>query len=196
MKIPTHKYLELLPDLGEERTQKFTSIVLTLIALSLFGLFAINPTLSTIAKINKEITDSQDLSQKLEKKIADLASLQQAYKRLELENDIESIFASLPTSSFVPLLIGQIQSLARDANIRVTQIQNSEVDLFKEEAPKEFYSFSFSLSAEGAYENLLKFMENITSMQRAVSVSKISIGKEGTSSTLKFNMEGVAYYKK
>lgn len=196
MKILNSKYLELLPDFSQERTERFTSVILTLIALSVFGLFAINPTLSTIAKLQKEITDSEAISQKLEEKIAALASLQQAYNRLE--NDIPQVLESLPNSPFVPLLIGQIQSVAKDSNTHVSQIQNSEVELFKEGEPaKKYYFYSFSITADGTYKNILRFMENITNIQRIVSIDTVSINKLGEASgVLQFNLQGIAYYKK
>ena len=44
------KYLELIPDLKKEKAQKYITIVLTLATTIILGLFAINPTFSTIAK--------------------------------------------------------------------------------------------------------------------------------------------------
>ena len=48
-------YIENVIDLKNKRAVQFTYLVLTIIALTFFGLFAINPTLSTIAKLQKEI---------------------------------------------------------------------------------------------------------------------------------------------
>lgn len=196
MKITKNKYLDLLPNFGEEKTEKFTSVILTLVALSVFGLFAINPTLSTIARLQKEITDSQVINQKLEEKIAALASLQQAYNRLE--NDIAIVLKSVPRSPFVPLLIGEIQSVARDSNIHVNQIQNSEVELFNEqESAKKYYFYTFSITADGAYESIVRFTDNLTNMQRVVSLNTVSIGNQGENAgALQFNLQGIAYYKK
>lgn len=191
-----NKYLELLPDFSQEKTERYTSFVLSLIALSVFGLFAINPTLSTIAKLQKEIEDSKVLSQKLEQKIADLATLQQSYNRLE--NDIPAVFDSMPSSPLVPLLIGQIQSTAKDANLHVTQIQNSETELFTGIKPAKKYNFyTFSVLAEGTYENILRFIDNLTNIQRIVSIKAVSINNQsGTGAALQLNLEGIAYYKK
>jgi Tfp pilus assembly protein PilO len=190
------KYLELLPDFSQEKTEKYTSLVLSLIALSVFALFAINPTLSTIAKLQKEIEDAGILSQRLEAKIADLASLQQAYKRLE--NDIPAVFESMPNSPLVPLIIGQIQSVAKDSSLRVIQIQNSETELFTEVDTNRKYNFyTFTITADGPYENILRFTENLINMQRIVNINIISIGKQtDTTGTLQLNLEGIAYYKK
>ena len=190
------KYLELIPDFSQEKTERFTSLILTLIALSVFGLFAISPTLSTIAKLQKEIDDSKALSQKLEDKIADLASLQQSYKRLE--NDIPVVFDSMPNTPLVPLLIGHIQSIAKDSNLRVIQIQNSETELFTEVDPaRKYYFYTFSVTADGNYENILRFTDNLTNLQRIVSIKTVSISKEkDTAGALQLNLEGIAYYKR
>lgn len=194
MKMITGKYLEMLPDFSEERTQKITNVILTLIALSVFGLFAINPTLSTIAKLQKEISDSEEINQKLEEKIAALGSLQQAYNRLE--NDIPTVFESIPNSPYVPILIGQVQSVAKDSNIIVSQIQNSQVDLFKEEAVDKYHFYSFSVFAVGAYGDILRFTENLTNMQRVINLSTVHIKKEEVPGVLEFTLEGIAYFKK
>lgn len=191
-----NKYLTMLPHFSEVKTQKFTNIVLTLIALSLFGVFAINPTLSTIARLQKEIEDSEVISQKLEEKIAALDSLQQAYSRLE--NDVPIVFESIPKSPLVPLFIGQIQAVAKSSNIHVSQLRNSQVDLFGENGDsKKYYSYSFSLTGEGLYEDIIKFMENVISIQRIVNIDESSISREKSEGgSLRLNFQGVTYYKK
>jgi hypothetical protein len=54
----TSKYFEKLPDFKEKKIQAFITIALTLIALSFFAIFAINPTLSTIANLQKQSEDT------------------------------------------------------------------------------------------------------------------------------------------
>jgi Tfp pilus assembly protein PilO len=191
-----NKYLELLPDFSQEKTERYTSLILSLIALSVFGLFAINPTLSTIAKLQKEIEDSKVLSQRLEDKIADLATLQQSYKKLE--NDIPTVFESMPNAPLVPILIGQIQSIARDSSLRVVQIQNGEAELFAQVDPsRKYYFYTFSVVADGAYENILNFTDNLTNLQRIVSIKAVSINNQSdTAGALQLNLEGIAYYKR
>lgn len=196
MKMLNNNYYNLLHNLSEARTQKFTSVILTLIALTFFGIFAINPTLSTIAKLKKEIADDEDINQKLEQKITALNSLQQAFKRLE--SDLPVVFESIPESPFVPLFIGQIQSLAKSSNIKVSQLQSSQVDLFKEDGgSKRYYTYSFTLSGDGTYEDITKFIENLTNMQRVVGVERSTINNaENNNRSLRINIQAVTYYKK
>ena len=78
-KLQQKKYFQMLPDFKEERTRKFTTLVFTLLALSFFGLFAISPTLSTIANLNKQLSDNEFVDSQLQNKINNLYTLQQDY---------------------------------------------------------------------------------------------------------------------
>lgn len=188
------KYFSLLSNISEARTQKLLSIILTLIALCLFGLFAINPTLSTIAKLRKEIEDNEIINQKLGEKIAALSSLQQAYSKLE--DRIPTIFESIPLSPTIPLIIGQLQSVAKNSNVHVSLLQNSHVDLFKEVKTSEKYnSYTFNLTGEGTYEDITKFIESVINIQRIVGVNVSTIENPENKRILRFNFQGIAYYK-
>jgi len=195
MATSNSKYLNILSNISNARTQKLISIVLTLIALTLFGLFAINPTLSTIAKLRKEIDDYEVINQKLQDKIFALNSLQQAYSDLEIE--VPTVLKAIPDSPLVPLFIGQIQSIAKDTNISVVQIQNSKVDLFKEfPTADKYHAYSFTFTGDGTYENIIRFIENVTNMQRVVGIDTSSIyNVENNNETLRLNFQGITYYK-
>src|SRR5947208_1901500 len=83
--------------LMEKKTQQVTSLIFTLVALSFFGLFAISPTLSTIAQLQKELSDSKDVYQKLVQKIHNIAALSAEYSKLE--QDIHFVNETLPQTS-------------------------------------------------------------------------------------------------
>ena len=193
MKMLNNKYFNLI---SEARTQKLISMILTLIALCLFGLFAINPTLSTIAKLRKEISDNEIANQKLGEKISALNALQQAYSRLE--SDVPTVLASIPTSPLVPLFIGQIQAVAKNTNIQISQLQSSQVDLFKDgEVSQKYLAYAFSFTGDGTYEDITKFIENIINMQRIVGIETSTINNaENNNKSLRINIQGVAYFKK
>ncbi len=196
MKMLNNKYYNLLSNLSGTRTQKLISIAFTLIALCLFGLFAINPTLSTIAKLRKEISDNEIANQKLGEKISALNSLQQAYSRLE--DALPDVLGSIPTSPLVPLFIGQIQAVAKNTNIQISQLQSSQVDLFKDgEVSQKYLAYAFSFTGDGTYEDITKFIENIINMQRIVGIETSTINNvENNNRSLRINFQGVTYYKK
>lgn len=194
-KLKENKYLELLPDLKQEKTQKFTTIVLTLIALSFFGIFAINPTISTIVSLKKQLSDSQFTEQQLRQKIENLSSLGQQYQTMQ--QDIPYIMASLPTDPEISLLIGQIQSISRNSGVQLTGVQTLQVEIVTPKTSQKKYStFSFSVSTEGSYENTSRFISSLINMQRVVSLDIIALNKKADQSgIIQLNIKGTSYFK-
>jgi Tfp pilus assembly protein PilO len=189
------KYFEMLPDFKEEKTQKFTTLVFTIIALIFFGLFAINPTLSTIANLNKQLSDSQYVDSQLKTKINNLYALQQNYAAIQ--PDMTYILSSFPKTPEAPTLVGQIQSVAKDAGITITNFQIYEVQIPDPSTPKKgFYAFNFSIVANGTYDAIMKFSDAIVKMQRISVISTISITKaSGEGGSQQLNFKGTAYFK-
>ncbi len=185
----------MLPDFKEERMQKFTTLVFTLIALAFFGLFAINPTLSTIANLNKQLSDNKYVDQQLQTKINNLYSLQQAYA--QIQPDMTYVLSAIPNNPQVPIFAAQIQSLAQSNNIALTGFQTFPVQVPDPSTPqKNVYAFSFSLTATGTYQDISKFVNAIIAMQRIVSVDTYSISKQTQQGQLpQLNFRGTIYFK-
>jgi len=195
IKEPTRvRYVEMFSIFKNEQNQKLTNIVFTLIAISLFGMFAINPTLSTIVKLKKELTDNKFVVHSLEEKIKNLSTLRQKY--VDIQEDIQYALDAVPERPEVPLLMAQIQSVAKNTNIRISNLQNLAVELFGKAQEKKHYSYSFSLNGSGNFEDISAFFSKIVNMQRVVSISTFSIDKaEDKTGALRFSLQGTAYYK-
>ncbi|MDP2649894.1 MAG: type 4a pilus biogenesis protein PilO [bacterium] len=193
-RIPKN-YLAILPIFKEEKVQNFTAIVLTFLALSFFGLFAINPTLSTIAQLQKQLSDSKMVDQKLTEKISNLATLQKKYNLLE--KDLYSVFLALPEKSNAPYLVGSIQALANKSNLRILRVQSFQVDLTK---PKgldlNYSSLAFSLEGEGkSYTDVANFMNTLLNFDRVVTIDMVSANSNPEKGTLKVSIRGKAHFK-
>lgn len=186
------KYLELMPDFKQEKTQKFTTVFLTLVAFIILLIFAINPTLSTIAKLQKQVEDAKFVKEKLDQKINNLSILQTKYTNLQ--PDLPVVYNAIPKKSEAPRLIGQIQALLQEANLTIVSLQVSDIPTSQTD---NFSSYSFDVSARGDYQNMLNFLENITNMQRVVALSNISIKKqiENNNNILQINIRGNALFK-
>ncbi len=191
------KYLAFMPDLKQERTKKFITMVLTLVAAIILGLFAISPTISTIANLQKQIDDNIFVDQKLQQKINNLSSLQQKY--IEVQNDLPVITDAIPASAQIPLLVAQVQTVAKDANLKLDSFQTFELNLSKETKPaKNYSSFDFGLSVEGSYQQITDFLNNLTNFQRIILITNISISKSTTTDNngaLQLNIKGTAFFK-
>ncbi len=185
--------LPKLPYLSEERSQKFFAIALTLLASSFFGFFAINPTVSTIVKLKKEVSDNEFVYNELNSKIKNLSELRKQYS--SLQNDLFIITNAIPTEPDVHLLFAQIQTIARNSDVKIKKLQNSEVEVLKNDksSSKQYYSYSFSIVGDGPFQNITNFTQSITNMQRITDIDVFSITGGGQS--LGFNIQGVAFFK-
>lgn len=190
------KYLELMPDFKKEKTQKFTTIVLTLIAFIILLIFAINPTLSTIANLQKQLEDAKFVKEKLDQKINNLSLLQTKYSNLQ--SDLPIVYDGLPKKPEATLLAGQIQSLAQESNLTVSAMQITDVFASK---ISNFSHFSYDVTARGDYLDMLSFIKNMTNMQRVLTITNVTIRKqiqtssEQTTSVLQINIKGEGLFK-
>ena len=195
--LQKNKYLQLLPDFKEEKAKKFITLVLTLITLSFFGIFAIAPTLSTISKLQKELEDDQLVENKLKQKINNLSILQQKYA--DLQGSLPDVYSAIPKTPEIASFMGQIKQLAKKNNVSIISLQTFQVEaVAKGNLIKRYSSFNFNLSMEGDYENINEFLNGLTEMQRIISLDTLTISnvydrKKGN--ILRLSIKGTAYFK-
>lgn len=190
------KYFPTLPYLTPERSQKFFGIILTFLALAFFGFFAIKPTISTILKLQKELSDNQFVFDQLEIKIKNLTALRKQY--FNLQNDLPIINSAITLQPDTQILFAQIQSIARMSDIVIKKLQNSEVEISKNDksTSKNYYSYNFIIAGSGSSENILKFIKILTNMERVINLNtfSISIATDKVNES-RFDIQGVAFFK-
>lgn len=188
------KYLSVfLPRLQEKRVQSFTTIALTIITLSFLGFFAISPTLSTIADLQKQITDSQFVNQQLQQKITNLTALQSSYKKLG--SDVSIVYTDIPETPNVTDLVGQLQTLAANTNLTITNIQTLPVDI-SNTSTVQYNSFSFAMDVTGSYQDIKKFLQSMTNFNRIITFDAISLSKPVSDKDIyTMSLRGKAYFK-
>lgn len=187
-------YMEMLPFLKKEKNQQYLTVILTLCAATFFILFAINPAISTIVKLRREINDSIFVEKKLSEKISDLSNLSAQYQ--SIQEDLPYILDAIPKDPEVPTLVAQIQAVANESSVGITKLDVASVN-FTGSTASISSPFAFEVNGQGNYENLGKFISDLISMQRVVSVSSISISKDtGADGNLGIKIRGFAYFKK
>lgn len=191
------KYFPTLPYLTPEGSQKFFGIVLTLCALSFFGFFAIRPTVSTILKLQKEISDNQNVLAQMQTKIKNLTELRKQY--FSLQNELVIVTNAITVQPDAQILFAQIQSIAQISNITITKLQNSEVEALRADRSlsKNYYSYSFSVAGTGSFENISNFVSTLTNMERVVNIDVFSINNitNNSGESLEFDIQGTAFFK-
>lgn len=189
------EYLKLLPNLNDEKTQMLTMIGFTLVAMIFFGIFAINPTISTIVELHRQFDDLKFVKQKLEAKTIALSTLQDKYNRMG--NDLPFIMNALPQKPEIPEFVAQLNTLLSRTNLKVNALRTFGVELTpdKKLTSKNASSFLFSLEAEGTYEDMLSITRSISRFNRLTVIESVSIIKGTDKDTLILNLRGRQYYK-
>ena len=185
-------YRELLPYFKEEKTQKTIMLVLTFGASIFFLLFAISPTISTIAKLNKQISDSKFVESRLSQKINNLSTLSQSYNNISA--DLSIVTQAVPIEPSAPTLAALIQGIAKNTSAEITSLSVSQIDLSSKPATLSS-AFTFSISTQGSYDTLRNFVDNLSNMQRAVTIDSMQLTSGEDSSNLQAEIVGSAFFK-
>lgn len=171
------KYLAYIRSLSSARREKihtYGSLILTLIAILFFGIFAITPTLSTIFELRKGLEDSKYIDSQLQIKINHLTTLQDSYGTVSKELPV--IYSAIPQTPETTKLTGQIRQLASDTNITLRNINTQSVYIAKaQETQTTLTPFVINITARGSAEDLLKFAALLTNFDRLLRVNFITV---------------------
>lgn len=188
--------LRIFPRLQEASTQSFMTLILTLAAVSIFGFFAISPTLGTIADLQKQLGDNQFVDQELQQKIANLSSLQKTYA--QIQDDLPVVLAAIPATNDMAAFIAQIQALVQKDNVTLVRIQTFPIDISSGVAPTSigYSSYAFSVEVSGSYKDTLAFITSLGNFNRLVTVDSLSVAKTSVvDDSERVAIKGKTYYK-
>ncbi len=187
------EYLKMLPDMRKQKNRDYTMLVLTFFAAAFFGFFAINPTLSTITRLQKELDDSKFVNISLETKIANMSNL--LSQQTSIASDLPYVLNAVPTTANAALFAAQLQQIATDKKLVIYDIQTTLVQLapvknVKEESKK----YEFSITVSGSDDAFLQFLTTLKSFDRLLSVKEITYGAATTNETKSLTVKGITYF--
>jgi|SRR3989344_3968185 len=195
--IAKKQYLELLkliPGL-KDRGKEYTTIILTLFALSFFGTFAIKPTLTTITQLQKELADSKFVEKSLREKINNLRLLNQQYE--QITSDLPVVLQAIPLRPAPATLTGKIQALSKEQNITVLSVRTQKADLTTiSEKPFNASSYLLAITIVGTRADIARFLSALTQMDRILAIDTISLRTDvATSQEVEATIQARAYFK-
>lgn len=187
-------YKDFIPLIKKEKSQKYLYIILSASASIFFLIFAIMPTITTITELIKQREDARFVHSKLSEKVRSLSNLSSEYQ--EIEEDIPLILDAVPQNPEAPTLVGQIRTIAIGSEVEITKIEILPVILSSGNASKSSM-FVFDISGTTSFENSKTFLDNLTSMQRALAIKSIQItSSKKVNEAVDFVFKGEAYFKK
>jgi hypothetical protein len=171
----------------------FLEIVLTITTIVVFTIFALKPTLVTIAAVVKEIKHKEEVLAKMEKKLEDLAAAQIVTN--ENQEEIALLDTSVPKNPAPDTLSRQIEAGSYAATASLEGIAIEEV-LLKGEAkkittskktttlPEGAKSLALSLTLKGDYHPVHDFLDFLETMRRPLKIDSIALTAKEASDTV------------
>lgn len=180
------RYYQSIEHIGARpQIRAYTTTIFSFLAVSLFGWYAIRPTIQTIIVLRKEIEDNRLVNTQMEEKISKLIEAHATYQSVQA--DLPYVAQALPSSSEVLAAIGQIRNIALIQGASISAISSSTAPLLSKEqmspnkspSPKgipnrKVMSVQLSVVLVATYDILQKIIEDILSMRRIITIETLS----------------------
>lgn len=190
-------YVYIKPVIGNKYVKSTAPYIFSVLAIGIFIIFAIRPTVLTIINLQKNIQDSEQVLNTLEQKSRDLTE-----GKRNLDNLDQSIKAKintrLPDNATVALLINDLQ-IAASKNASISALQIQPVTIYTNATDsaikKNLGEVLFSFNVQGSYADLLSTLDNLSKSERLINLTGVVLNKsiEGTTG---MSVNGKAYYLK
>jgi Tfp pilus assembly protein PilO len=174
-------YQRLKPFLTKQKNSQSTAAIFSLLAVSLFGWYAIRPTAQTILFLRREIADKTSVNQKMEDKITSLIEAQATYEAIS--EKLPLVDEAIPVTPEAVELAAQLQNLASISGASVSAIQVQSVPIGADATPsaspqtdkKEGPTFGVTAVLDGSYAAISSFMNGIITLRRITTINLVSL---------------------
>ena len=148
-------------------------VLLSFFAVVFFSVFAIQPTVTTVSELVREIEDKQRIDDVLGEKIVALDELQGVM--LTIQNDIPLILNALPQNSALGRLMQEFEYVAQQAGVALLSVRFQPVGLSEDEGSRgeKAQMVDFSLSVGGSFANLSQFLDTLEKLDRLLVLQKV-----------------------
>lgn len=190
-------YIYIKQVTGNKYVKSTAPYIFSILAIIIFIIFAIRPTILTIINLQKNIQDNQQVLNALEQKSRDLTDGKRNLDNLDPNIKIR-INTRLPDNAAVAILINDLQiSATKNASISALQIQPVTIytNATGSTVKKNLGELLFSFNVQGSYADLLSVLDNISKSSRLINLTGIVLNKSAEGIT-GMSVNGKAYYLK
>lgn len=176
-------------------------LIMTLFTVAIFGIFAIQPTLSTISNLQRQYEDNKQVEAELITKRDALRQLRQQYSDLS-PSPLDLAIKAIPQRPELALFTRQLEKIAQASNMSIQRINIGVIELYPNAAPAtQIRSFSFDLAVTGTDDDANTFINAVSSFDRIISIDSINkaVNEQGESadkSKMQVTMVGKVHFTK
>ncbi len=180
-------YKSVGPMFEKEQNRSYTAVIFSFLAISLFGWYAVRPTIQTILTLKREIADKTIVNQQMEQKIAVLIDAQNLYQ--EIQPLLPLLSAAIPEDTNPTDVVSQLQTLIANSGGSLNSLSVSKIPLSNPVTKTANASvntqprdFTLTLSITGPYSTLENILFGIANMRRIITIQSITIQPASRSS--------------
>ncbi len=176
----------------------YSSLIFSLIAIIIFTLYALKPTIQTILSLNKSIDEQTQTLKQIKSKINNLTVGRSNFENLDSSTK-QKIAELVPNNPSIPSLINQLNISATIAEATLSGIQFETIELDNNAKPlnknAELKEITFTVTAQGEYAQLVAFLEELKRINRIIDFNHITFNKP-QDGALFLSINAKAYYLK
>lgn len=164
-------------------------VIMSLVLLIVMLVFALRPTLITIADLSGQIQQNKDLSDKLNEKIA---QVQQASSLLnQIHDKLRLVTDAVPATPAWSLWLSKMEFAASSSGVKIQSASLGPVQLIGTDTavkdnssleakalPEQIKGISFNMVVAGQYEQLKGFIERVENNRRLVVLTSLLMSKD------------------
>ena len=204
------KYAQsIAPFMQSPKTKNYTTVVFFFLVLSVFGWYAIRPTIQTILYLQREIKDKTETNKKMDEKIYALIEANSAYENSQLLLPVLS--ESLPLTPDALDLVSQMNNLATNHDVILSSLKITDLPLStqsgitNQDKSKKYTEFPILFTVEGLYQSVVLFLKDLVTMRRIVTIESMnfvpvktptySSSASGSLNFIKVSIKVLSYYE-
>ncbi|MCA9373025.1 type 4a pilus biogenesis protein PilO, partial [Candidatus Woesebacteria bacterium] len=151
-----------------------TELLFTIAFIIVLAVVAIQPTLQTMSRLSKEITDKTTLDKKLQDKIASLNTAQAEYYRWQ--EKISLLDTAIPNNSSIINDVKFFEKTAVESNVVITRVNLSEYpDATKPVSSKpKVNDLPISIAVQGDYVSIKRFTDALLNSRRIYVINTVN----------------------
>ena len=193
-------YLNVSRKLSRKETRALLATAFTFFTVSFFVFFAIRPTLTTIASLQRQIKDARKLDKDLTDKIMVLTQARERYDIIQ--GGILTLEEILPVGEHIIDLIRELRAIENRIQATVSGKNFSNISLVPIKKKRGFTlrSLRLALSFSGDYKRVKELLRLLETSKKMIEVKSLSLEptiiKDTGERGIKVNIQANYYFLK
>lgn len=192
-----YRYIE--PVVRDPLIRGYFEIVATILLVAFFVMFAIRPTLKTIAGLLRTIDDLKQVEQALDAKINSLVQAQANYSRIKPK--LPLLDKALPPKPEVDNLVIDLERRMQENQVEIAGLSVEGTGLTPDAwklnpnfVEKSKVPLGFSLTTKSGFPKAELLLSSLANDDRLMSIQRVSFSSSGESKELSIGYSGSAFF--